>query len=103
MPAGTGRREKIAASRRGKARPPHVAEAMRKGRTGKPQGEHVKAAVRQANRRRGARPPAAGEPWTAEEDQAVRTMRAAEASLATGRTLTAVYDRRRTLGLPDGR
>ena len=33
---GAERREKIAASKRGQARPAHVVEAMRKGRTGKP-------------------------------------------------------------------
>lgn len=97
------RREKIASSLRGKPRPPHVVEAMKKGRTGKPQGAHVGEAVRAANLRRGARPPAAGKPWTAEEDEAVRTLAPKEVAQRTGRTLKSVYDRRRALGLPDGR
>lgn len=46
------RREKIATSRRGKSRPPHVIEAMRKGRTGKPQSEETKKKMRQAHSRR---------------------------------------------------
>src|SRR5262245_8120204 len=46
------RREKIAASKRGKARPPHVSEAMRRGRTGKPQREETRAKMREAHRRR---------------------------------------------------
>jgi hypothetical protein len=46
------RREKIAASRRGKPRPPHVIEAMRKGRTGKPQSEETRQKMREAHRRR---------------------------------------------------
>jgi hypothetical protein len=46
------RREKIAASRRGKPRPPHVIEAMRKGRTGKPHSEEARQKMREAHRRR---------------------------------------------------
>jgi hypothetical protein len=57
----------------------------------------------EAQRRRGTRPPKAGRPWTEAEDEAVRTLRPAEAARRTGRTLGAVYDRRRDLGLADGR
>jgi hypothetical protein len=46
------RREKIAASRRGKQRPPHVIEAMRKGRIGKPQSEETKQKMREAHKKR---------------------------------------------------
>jgi hypothetical protein len=49
------RREKIAASKRGKPRPPHVIEAMRRGRTGEPQSEETQEDQRddpQASRRR---------------------------------------------------
>jgi hypothetical protein len=38
-------------------------------------------------------------PWTAAEDEAVRTLPALEAAQRTGRSLTAVYSRRRVLGL----
>jgi hypothetical protein len=37
------RSEKVAASRRGKSRPQHVIEAMREGRTGKPQSEESRS------------------------------------------------------------
>ncbi|HEX3152930.1 MAG TPA: hypothetical protein VHR66_32965 [Gemmataceae bacterium] len=42
------RRAKIAASKIGKPRPAHVIEAMRTGRTGKPQSEATKAKMRAA-------------------------------------------------------
>jgi hypothetical protein len=41
--------------------------------------------------------------WSEGEDALARTLRPKEAAEATGRSLTAVYDRRRVLGLPDGR
>jgi hypothetical protein len=50
--ADAARREKIAAARRGKARPSHVVEAMRRGRTGKPHDEKARAKMREAHRRR---------------------------------------------------
>jgi hypothetical protein len=56
-----------------------------------------------AQRRRGTRPPKAGRPWTAEEDALVRALPAKEVAARTGRTLGAVHDRRRILGMPDGR
>src|SRR5262245_18902244 len=96
------RREKIAASKRGKARPAHVVEAMRKGRTGKPHDEEARAKMSRAHKERDTLVPGT-KPWTAEEDEAVRTMRPAEAAEATGRTLVAGWARRRVLGLPDGR
>jgi len=55
------------------------------------------------HRARGTRPPKAGRPWTAAEDEAIRTLRPAEAARETGRTLGAVNGRRRELRLPDGR
>jgi hypothetical protein len=42
-------------------------------------------------------------PWTAAEDELVRTLPGKEVARMTGRTLTAVYSRRLVLGLPDGR
>ncbi|HWB14725.1 MAG TPA: hypothetical protein VG826_36215 [Pirellulales bacterium] len=97
------RREKIGASRRGKPRPPHVIAAMREGRTGKPHSDEAKAKIRAAHRKRGTRPPKAGRPWTAEEDALCRTLRPAEMVRRTDRTLSAVNQRRRALGLRDGR
>ena len=75
-----------------------IVEAIRKGRTGKPHGEEARRKMSQAQRERrreGA--------WSAGEDALARALRPKEAAAATGRTLTAVYDRRRLLGLPDGR
>jgi hypothetical protein len=41
--------------------------------------------------------------WTEREDALLRSLPAAEAARRTGRTLGAVWSRRRVLGLPDGR
>jgi hypothetical protein len=45
------RRAKIAAARLGKPRPRHVIEAMRRGRTGKPQSAEARAKMRAAHAR----------------------------------------------------
>jgi hypothetical protein len=97
------RRAKIAAARRGKPRPRHVIEAMRRGRLGKPQSDETRKKISEANLKRGAWPPAAGRPWTAEEDRMVRELPAADAAQMTGRTLKAVYSRRSDLKVVDGR
>jgi hypothetical protein len=97
------RRAKIAAAKRGKPRPPHVVEAMRKGRLGTPHSAGARAKMSEAHRRRGTRPPKAARPWTEAENQLVRTLPAAEVARLTGRTLVAVWARRRVLQLPDGR
>ena len=57
----------------------------------------------EAHKLLGSWPPAAGRPWTAEEDALVRTLRIAEVVERTGRTVPAVKNRRITLGVPDGR
>ena len=41
--------------------------------------------------------------WTEREDALLRSLPAAEAARRTGRTLVAVWQRRRVLGVPDGR
>lgn len=97
------RRAKIAAAKRGKPRPRHVIEAMRRGRLGKPHSPEAKAKMSAFQKARGTRPPAAGVPWTVEEDAICRTHPAAEVVRLTGRTLTAVYSRREILKVPDGR
>jgi hypothetical protein len=99
-----GRCERIAAARRGRPRPPHVVEAMRRGNLGRVPTEEQRRKMSEAAKRRGAWPPAAGRPWTETEDELVRSLPAAEAAkLLTGRTLRTVYGRRHTLRLPDGR
>jgi hypothetical protein len=97
------RRMKIAEARRGKARPPDVVEAMRQGNLGRTHSAEERRQRSESHRRRGTRPPKAGRPWTADEDDLLRTLRAAEVSSRTGRSLQAVYDRRHVLRLPDGR
>jgi hypothetical protein len=97
------RRAKIAAARRGKPRPRHVIAAMRKGRKGKPHSAEARRKMSAAQRRCGAWPPAAGRPWTIEEDRLVKELPAAEVVQKTGRTLSAVYGRRSALQVPDGR
>jgi len=42
-------------------------------------------------------------PWKREDDELIASLSLSEAARLTGRTLTAVRKRRRTLGLPDGR
>jgi hypothetical protein len=98
-----GRREKIAAAKRGKPRPRHVIEALRAANVGKQLDEETRQKMSEAHRRRGTRPPAAGEPWSPEEDEMARTLPPEEVARQTSRTLTAVYNRRIDLGVPDGR
>ena len=88
---------------RARPRPPHVVEAMRRGRLGTPQSEAARAKMSEAHRRRGTGPPKAGRPWTAEEEALLRQLPPAEVARRTGRTLKAVYAWRRVLGEPDGR
>ena len=96
------RRAKIREAHKGKVKPRHVVEAIRRGRTGKPQGEETRARMSAAHKARGTLVPGT-ELWTAEEDDLVRTLPSGEAAARTGRTLVAVYARRRRLGLVDGR
>jgi len=94
---------KIAAAKKGKPHSPELIEKLRKAHLGKHPSTETRQKMREAAKRRGAWPPAAGRPWTAEEDRLLRTLPAMEVALRTGRTLTAVYSRRTVLGMPDGR
>ncbi len=94
--------EKIAASRRGKKRPPHVRFAMISAWEGKHHTAETRAQMSAAHKARGTAPPGTRR-WSTEEDNAVRTMSPADAAKATGRTLTAVMVRRGRLKLPDRR
>jgi hypothetical protein len=96
-------REQLAASKRGKPRPAHVIEAVRNARLGTSHSAQTRRKIGEAHRRRGTRPPAAGRPWTAEEDALLNLLTPAEVAERTGRTLTAVWHRRQALGFPDGR
>ena len=61
--------------------------------------EYSRPRMKKAKKRKRAWPPEAGVPWSGEEDKAVRKLSPAEAAKKTGRTLTAVYDRRKRLGV----
>lgn len=97
------RRRKIAAAKKGKPRPPSVIEAVRRANKGRALSKPHREKISAAHKRRGTRPPAAGRPWQKWEDKLLRTVPTREVVEKTGRTLTAVWSRRRELGLPDGR
>jgi hypothetical protein len=59
------RRAKIAASMRGKKRPRHVIEAMRKANLGRLPSEETRHKMSEAHRKRGTRPPWLNDPWPA--------------------------------------
>jgi hypothetical protein len=96
------RREKIAAARRGKPRPPHVMEPAHAAWRGAHHSEETRRKMSEAHRRSGTRPPNAGRPWTPEEDRAARALPPAEAARRTGRSLGAVYSRRAVLRASGG-
>ena len=87
---------KIADAKRGKPRPPHVAEAVRAAHTGTRHTEESRRRMSEAHRRRGTLPPGTVV-WTPEEDERVRKLPAEEAARRTGRSLSAVYARLRRL------
>jgi hypothetical protein len=93
---------KISESLRGKPRPPHVVVAARQARLGKPLKEETRKKMSEAHRRCGTLVPGTV-PWTAEDDELVRTLPAEEAVRRTGRSVFAVYARRHKLGVPGGR
>ena len=55
-----------------------------------------------AHKRRGTRPPWLNKPWESWEDERVRTLMVSEAAARTGRTVSAVKNRRLALKVPDG-
>jgi hypothetical protein len=98
-----GRRKKIAAAKRGKPRPPGLMEALVEANRGRPLSEETRQKMSEAHKRRGTRPPAAGRPWSPDADALLRAFPAKVVARRTGRSLTAVYNRRIDLGLPDDR
>jgi hypothetical protein len=88
---------KIAAARLGKPRPPEVVEGMRQRMLGQKLSAETRAKMSASHRARGTRPPAAGRPFTSEEDEAIRKLTPAEAAAKTGRSLWVVYSRRHNL------
>ena len=104
LPRPQTSRDGSPAAPRGRVPPPYVIEASRRAHLGRRASKETRRKLSEAQRRRGAWPPAAGKPWTREEDALVTTLSSKEAATRLpGRTLTAVYSRRRMLGLRDGR
>jgi hypothetical protein len=94
---------KIAAAKRGKPRPAHVVAAVAAAHRGTHHTPEARRKMSEARRLRRACLPKPGSPWTEQEDALVRTLAAKEVAKRTGRTLVAVWARRRQLQLPDGR
>ena len=91
------RARKIAKAKLGKPRPRHVIEAMRRTHVGRPLPAATRAKMSAAHRRRGTKPPKAGQAWTAKEDQLVRTLRPMQVAELTGRSMSSVHSRRAAL------
>ena len=68
------RRAKIAAAKRGKKRPKHVIEAMRRANLGNPLTKETRRKMSEAHRKRGTRPPWLNAAWTPEEDDLLRSL-----------------------------
>ena len=66
------RRSKIAKSRRGKPRPKHVLEALRKAHLGKPLSAETRQKMSESHRKRGTRPPWLNPEWAKWEDKLLR-------------------------------
>jgi hypothetical protein len=96
------RRAKLAAAMRGKKVDRRVVEALAAQRRGTRHREESRRRMSEAHRWRGTLVPGTVV-WAPEEDALVRSLPAAVAARRTGRSLVAVWQRRRVLGLPDGR
>lgn len=90
------RRRKIADAKRGKSRPEHVVEAMRKCRAGKPQSDEARAKMRAAQAGR-VRPPK--KEWDRDQDALLGEVPDAEVARRTGRSEKAVASRRKKRGV----
>jgi hypothetical protein len=69
---------------------------MRRGSTGKPHDEQTRLKKSKSHRQRGTLVPGT-KTWTEQENELVRTLPPKDASRQTGRTLVAVWARRRKL------
>jgi hypothetical protein len=88
------RRRKIGEALRGKPRPDHVVEAMRKGRLGKPQSAEARRKMSEAKKGK-PRPPRRD--WTRDEDALLGEVPDDEVARRTGRRATSVKSRRQKL------
>lgn len=97
------RRANIAAARLGKPRPQEGIAAMAAAKRGTRHTQESRRKMSLAHKELWKRAPLAQRRWSARDDGWLRTLPAAEVAKRTGRTMKAVWSRRRILGLPDGR
>jgi len=90
------RRAKISAYHRGRPKPPHVVEGLRRIHLGKPLSAKHRRKVSKSLKRRVRRP------WAAWED-ALLELPMSDISAKTGRTIYAIQRRRREVLWPNGR
>src|SRR5262245_6290733 len=95
------RRAKIGAAHRGKRLSAQARRQLSRQRRGRPLSPETRRKMAEAHR--GRLPCRVTNPWTAAEDELVRTLPPAAVARRTGRTLQAVYARRTKLGVAQGR
>ena len=93
------RAAKISAAKRGVPRPSHEAKRLRTAFKGRTHTEEARQKMSEAARSRGAYPPAAGRPFTPEEDALLGTMTDKEVAQVTGRHVMSIAQRRIRLGI----
>jgi hypothetical protein len=96
MMSDPARRARIRAAKLGKARPPESARKTGAGHRGMKHTEQARKKMSETHKARGTGGKT-GKPWTEEEDGIVRKCDPLEATKRTGRTLKAVWSRRRKL------
>ena len=85
--------------KRGVPRPPHVIDAMRRARIGKQHSAETRQRMGEAAKDRGAYPPAAVRPFTADEDALLGAMLDKDVAAKTGRHPVTIAVRRKRLGI----
>jgi hypothetical protein len=95
------RRAKNAAAHRGKPRPPHVIEALRKASIGRITSAETRLRLSESQKRHQAEHPRPNR-WKPAEDRLVMKLKPNEAAKRTGRTVVSVYQRRNWLRVAKG-
>lgn len=103
IPYTPERNKKIADAKRGVKRSRRTVQKMRRAMLGKQASDEARRKMSESHKRLGTRPPWLNRPWTPAEDALLTQHIARIVAEKTGRTVKAVYSRRRVLGLPDGR
>jgi Ni/Co efflux regulator RcnB len=94
------RRAKLAAAMRGRKLRPDAVAKLRATNVGKKHTAEARAKMSAAHRRRGTRPPAAGQPWTMEEEALLGINPDRIIAGRVGRRWKAVARHRKALGIP---